>query len=131
MSIIKCPVLIIASKEDKLINYSHAEKIYEAILHKDREIYFIKGEHYDMREDSTVRHIINFINNTCRTSNRLEKHNPLTFSSKLPKYALPSRNSNSEFSMEKNSQVHKSLVKSISINQSADVIAHKKELMTN
>ena len=35
-SIIKCPVLLIASKDDKLIHYSHADKIYKAILHRDK-----------------------------------------------------------------------------------------------
>lgn len=33
---ISCPVLLLASKEDKLITYHHSEKIYEAIEHKDK-----------------------------------------------------------------------------------------------
>jgi alpha-beta hydrolase superfamily lysophospholipase len=46
---IKCPVLLLTSKDDKLVISSHSEKIYEAITHKDREIMFIRGEHNSKR----------------------------------------------------------------------------------
>jgi esterase/lipase len=47
---IKCPTLILTSREDKLVLSTHAEKIYAAITHREREIIFIKGEHNALRE---------------------------------------------------------------------------------
>lgn len=88
-STIHCPVLIIASKEDKLVHYSHADKIYQAILHRNKEILFIKGEHYDMREEKVIRYAINFLATATTKGLNSCKNIPQLHSSKALRYAVP------------------------------------------
>lgn len=45
LSTIKCPVAIVHSKEDNLINYCNAEALYEAIEHSDKILIPVKGNH--------------------------------------------------------------------------------------
>lgn len=42
---IKCPVVLLTSKEDNIVHSLHSEKIYSSIGHRDKEIVFIKGDH--------------------------------------------------------------------------------------
>ena len=47
---LKIPILILASKEDELINWNHSEKIYTEYLSKDKELFFIRGSHASVRD---------------------------------------------------------------------------------
>lgn len=52
MKQVKCPVFIIHSKEDDLIPYKNAEKLYDAIPHDNKELITIGGSHAGPRFSS-------------------------------------------------------------------------------
>lgn len=86
IKLIKCPVLLLTSKDDKLVNSNQSEKIYEAISHRDREIMFIKGEHNSSRDTQTIQYILNFAHQS--TNKKRESKQNLVKSSKLLNYRV-------------------------------------------
>lgn len=66
-------MLLLTSKEDKLVQSSQSEQIYEAIRHREREIMFIKGEHNSNREIETVEYVIGFAYESCENRKKISK----------------------------------------------------------
>lgn len=62
MERIRCPVMLLASKEDTFVRYNHSEEIFAKLsLHDHKQIEYINGEHYEQRSEAIFSAIMKFI----------------------------------------------------------------------
>jgi len=68
---VKSPLLIIHGKQDQLIDYHEASKLYEKYNGKNKEIKLIEEmDHNDVYNFNLEKYIIDFVNKYCRLENR-------------------------------------------------------------
>ena len=73
---VKCPVMIVHSKNDDLIGYSCAKSLYRAVQHPRKHILTIKGNH--SAPNMKQKHLETLLN-FCTVDSGLEKGEDLTF----------------------------------------------------
>ena len=105
---LKTPVLILASKEDELINWHHSEQIYNEYLSKDKELLFIKGSHVSVREEEVTSKIITFMQKNLKVNEHRLRRNLSTVGDSKPSRNIASVKSTDNFGSESISPVKRS-----------------------
>lgn len=58
---IRCSTMLIASKEDTFISFTHSEDIFTHLkLHENKQIEYIRGQHYENRDQKIVATVYQF-----------------------------------------------------------------------